>query len=67
MLNDHTDHIWKTHMQTLTQRMRMITTGEIVCKAISDWYFENGKPEPNWRVQKDPQWWIDYLASLDEW
>lgn len=48
------------------QRKRQIEIAEVVCKAISDWYFENGKAEPNWKTSKDPQWWIDYLASLDE-
>lgn len=51
-------------METLTQRKRQIEIGEIVCKAISDWYFEHGIPEPNWKMQKDPQWWIDYLNRL---
>lgn len=39
--------------------------GETIRKAISDWYFEQGKPEPLWQVKKDPDWWIEYLDSLD--
>jgi hypothetical protein len=39
--------------------------GETIRKAISDWYFENGMPEPLWET-KDPAWWTEYLKSLDE-
>lgn len=39
--------------------------GEKVRKAISDWYFENGKEEPMWYVSKDPQWWIDYINDIE--
>ena len=40
--------------------------GETIRKAISDWYFEQGKPEPNWESKKDLKWWTEYLKSLDE-
>jgi hypothetical protein len=40
--------------------------GETIRKAISDWYFENGISEPNWRVDKDPQWWVEYLNNLND-
>ena len=52
-------------MEMLMKRKRQIETGEIICKAISDWYFEHGIPEPNWVVKKDPDWWTEYLDSLD--
>lgn len=60
------DPIWRTHMETLTKRMKRIEVSEIIDEAIWRWYFENGKEVPNWKMQKDPQWWIDYLASLDD-
>ncbi len=25
---------------------------------------ENGKEVPEWRCQKDPEWWTEYLISL---
>jgi hypothetical protein len=25
---------------------------------------ERGLEVPNWRMRKDPQWWIDYLKEL---
>jgi hypothetical protein len=53
-------------MMILTQRMKTITIGETVRNAISDWYFENGKPEPLWYVPQNPPWWEEYLMSLDE-
>ena len=65
MQNDHTDHIWQMRMKTLTQRKRQMEIGETIRKAISDWYFEQGKPEPKWET-KDPEWWITYLKTLDE-
>jgi hypothetical protein len=52
-------------IKILTQRMNTMVIGEKVCQAISDWYFENGKPEPNWYT-KDPEWWVSYLKELDE-
>ncbi len=29
------------------------------------WYFERGLDVPNWKMQKDPDWWTDYLRELD--
>jgi hypothetical protein len=51
-------------MQTLIERKNQIEIGETVKKAVSNWYLENGKPEPFWYMP-DPKWWIDYLASQD--
>lgn len=59
------DPTWRMHMQTLMRRQRIIETKEIIENAIKDWYFENGKEVPNWKMQKDPQWWIDYLRKLN--
>lgn len=53
------------HMQTLMLRKKQIEISETISKAISDWYFENGKIEPDWRVKRDPDWWVEYLNSLD--
>jgi hypothetical protein len=64
--NDHTDPTWQMHMQMLTKRKKVIEVNETLRKAISDWYFQNGKVEPIWYVPKDPDWWVDYLQKLDE-
>ena len=65
MQNDPTDHFSPMSMKILTQRMNTMVIGDKVRKAISDWYFENGKPEPLWYT-KDPEWWTSYLKELDE-
>jgi hypothetical protein len=65
MQNEPTEPIWTMYMQTLTQRKKQMEIGETIRKTISDWYFENGMPEPLWET-KDPAWWTDYLKSLDE-
>ena len=64
--NENTDPMWRTHMQTLTKRMRQVEIAEIIDEAINEYYSLHGKEVPNWKMQKDPQWWIDYLAELDE-
>jgi hypothetical protein len=65
MQNENTDHTWRTHMETLMKRQRRIEIAEVIDEAIWRWYFEHGKEVPNWKMQKDPQWWIDYLEELD--
>ena len=53
-------------METLTKRMRQTEIAEKIDEALWNWYFERGMEVPNWKMQKDPQWWVDYLISLDE-
>jgi hypothetical protein len=65
MQNENTDPIWRTHMEMLMVRMRRIEIAEVIDEAIWRWYFDHGKEVPNWKYQKDPQWWTDYLADLD--
>lgn len=62
--NENTDPMWKTHMETLTKRMRNIEIEEKIDKALWEWYFERGLEVPNWKIQKNPQWWQSYLKSL---
>jgi hypothetical protein len=64
MQNDPTDPFSQMSMEILTKRMKQMQIGETIRKAISDWYFENGMPEPLWYV-KDEDWWTEYLKSLD--
>jgi hypothetical protein len=52
-------------MTILMKRMKRIEIGETVKQAISDWYYENGMVEPLWYVPKNPDWWEEYLNSLD--
>jgi len=64
--NDLTDPMWKTHMQTLTKRKKMIEISEKIDRALWEWYSERDLEVPNWKMQKDPQWWIDYINQLNE-
>jgi len=57
--------MWKIHMETLMKRAKRIEISEAIDEAIWQWYFEHGKQVPNWKYEKDPQWWTDYLAELD--
>jgi len=52
-------------METLMKKAKIIETKEIIEQAIWQWYFERGLDVPNWKMQKDPDWWTDYLKELD--
>ena len=38
---------------------------QIIDNAISEYYSENDLSVPEWKLKKDPQWWIDYLKELN--
>jgi hypothetical protein len=38
---------------------------QIIDEALFEYYSEKGLEVPQWRMQKDPQWWIDYLKDLN--
>ncbi len=59
------DPTWKIRMEILMKRMKTIEISEKIDDAINQWYFDHGMEVPKWKVQKDPQWWIDYLKELD--
>jgi hypothetical protein len=63
---DNEDPSWKIHMQTLMKRKRSMEVAQIIDSALFEYYSEKGLPVPNWRQNKDPQWWIDYLQNLKE-
>jgi len=63
--NDHTDPMWKTHMETLMKRTRNMEVKQIIDEALWKYYFDKGMELPQWRRNKDPQWWIDYLKELN--
>ena len=60
------DPIWTMRMKTLMKRKRNMETAQIIDKALFDYYNEQGKPVPNWRQNRNPQWWIDYLREIYE-
>lgn len=64
MPNDHTDPMWRMRMQTLTKRMKLIEISQTIDQALFEYYSEKGMDVPNWRRQKDPEWWTNYLREL---
>ena len=61
---NHTDLIWQMHMQTLMRRKKNMETAQIIDRALEEHYSELGLPVPNWKRNKNPQWWIEYLKDL---
>ena len=61
---NHTAHMWQMHMQTLMRRKRNMEIAQTIDDALFEYYSEKGMEVPNWKRQKDPQWWIDYLNDL---
>ena len=51
-------------MQTLMQKMRNMEIAQIIDETLFRYYFDKGMEVPQWKTQKDPQWWIDYLKEL---
>ena len=64
MLNDNTDPNWRTHMAMLMKRTRNMEVKQIIDEVLWKYYFEKGMEVPQWKRNKDPQWWTDYLKEL---
>tara|TARA_R100000005_G_C4961977_1_gene178274 strand:- start:274 stop:501 length:228 start_codon:yes stop_codon:yes gene_type:complete len=62
--NDHTDLTWQMHMQMLTKRKRSMEIAQTIDKAINDYYADQGKPVPQWKTKKNPDWWTEYLIRM---
>jgi hypothetical protein len=45
--------------------MKNMEVKQIIDNALFEYYSERGMNVPEWKIQKDPQWWIDYLNELD--
>lgn len=60
------DPIWQTRMKTLMKRMKSMEVAQIIDETLWRYYFEKGMEVPNWKMNRDPQWWVDYLESLDK-
>jgi len=52
------------HMQMLTRRKRSMEIAQIIDDALEEHYSELGLPVPNWKRDKDPEWWTEYLNEL---
>jgi hypothetical protein len=64
-LYENEDPIWRTRMQMLMKKKRNLEIAQTIDSALEEYYSEQGKPVPNWKYNRNPQWWIEYLASLD--
>ena len=51
-------------MQTLMKRKRSMEIAQTIDDALEEYYSERGLSVPNWKTNKNPQWWIDYLEEL---
>jgi len=60
---NHTN-MWQMRMQMLTKRMKNMEVKQTIDDALFEYYSEKGMEVPNWRMRKNPQWWIDYLRDL---
>ena len=56
--------MWRMRMQTLTKRMKLIEISQTIDQALFEYYSEKGMDVPNWKRQKDPEWWTNYLREL---
>ena len=56
--------MWQMHMQMLTKRKRNMEIARIIDEAINEWYSLHNLPVPNWKCNKDPEWWTTYLEEL---
>jgi hypothetical protein len=37
---------------------------QTIDRVLYEYYSEKGMEVPQWKTQKNPQWWIDYLKEL---
>ena len=63
-LYENEDPIWRTRMQTLMKKKRNMEIAQTIDEALEEWYSERGLEVPDWKTQRNPQWWTDYLISL---
>lgn len=58
------DPTWRIRMRTLMKMKRNLEIAQIIDEAISEYYSLQGKPVPNWKYKKNPDWWVEYLESI---
>ena len=51
-------------MQTLMKRKRSMEIAQTIDDALEEYYSERGLSVPNWKTNKNPQWWVDYLEEM---
>lgn len=50
----------------LTRMRKNMEIGQIIDEALFRYYSDKGESVPNWRVHKDPDWWVEYLKELKD-
>ena len=63
-LYENEDPLWQTHMRMLMKRKRNMEIAQTIDEAIDEYYSLQGKPVPQWKQKRDPDWWIAYLEEL---
>ena len=53
-------------MQMLTKKKRSMEIAQTIDEVLFRYYSDKGEPVPNWRVRKDPDWWVEYLKELKD-
>ena len=51
-------------MQMLMKRKRSMEIAQTIDNALFEWYSERDLEVPQWRMNKDPDWWTEYLKEL---
>ena len=62
---ENEDPMWKIHMKTLIKRKKSMEIAQIIDDVLLEWYSEKGIPVPQWKQNTNPQWWVDYLKTLN--
>lgn len=56
--------MWDMHMDQLEKRKKQLWIKETIDNALWEYYSEKGLEVPIWKMNKNPQWWRDYLIDL---
>ena len=51
-------------MQMLMKKKRSMEIAQTIDEVLFRYYSDKGEPVPNWKVRKDPDWWVEYLEEL---
>ena len=63
-LSENEDPTWKMYMQTLMRRKKNMEIAQTIDEVLFRFYSDKGMKVPEWKTQKNPQWWTEYLISL---
>ena len=63
-LSENEDPIWQMHMQMLTKKKRNMEIARTIDEVLFRYYSDKGEAVPDWKVNKNPDWWVSYLKNL---